>query len=132
MKKETTAAAAWSPVQLSAITAAAERTESGLLTNEDVTALAKTEPFVSAGKTLNMVRSKAVNMDMYQKATAKSVGVSGTVTRKIEFVNAIEILASLNKGALASLEKASKPQLEALANALTSKSDKQAADSSKA
>jgi hypothetical protein len=132
MKKVTTTAPAWSTVQLSAITAAAERTESGLLTNEDVTALAKTEPFVNAGKTLNMVRSKAVNMDVYQKATTKSVGVSGTVTRKIEFVNAIEILASLNKGSLASLEKASKPQLEALANALTSKSDKQAADSSKA
>ena len=126
MKKVTTAVPAWSETLLNAINVAVELKGSPL-NNDDVKELAKTAPFVQANKTVNMVRSKAVNMgkEVYQAAAPKSVGVSaGGATRKIEYVKAIEIFANKPTGAFASFEKASKPELEALAGFLAALSDK--------
>lgn len=74
-------------------------------------------------KTVNQIRGKLVSMGIYEKGEAKSVG-NASGTRKIEIVNAIEILLSKNKGSFASLEKANKIELESLCNALTALSDK--------
>ena len=129
MKKVSTVVPAWTEILLAAITSAVTAKGSPL-NNDDVTNLAKTAPFVAAGKTVNMVRSKAVNMgkEVYQAAAPKSVGVSGVVVRKIKLVEAIETLANLKKGSLLSYEKASKPELELLSNSLTKRLDAYDAD----
>lgn len=97
------------------------------LNNEDVKALLSADEC----KNLNVhqLRGKVVHLGYYQKAVAKSVGTGDApVTRKIEFVNAIETMLNKEKGSLASFEKASKPQLEAMANALIALSDTKEAE----
>lgn len=79
------------------------------------------------GKTAAAVRSKLVSMGLYEKNDPRSVGGASS-TRKIEIVNAIEILLSKEKGSFASLEKASKPELEALSAALVALSDRDEAE----
>lgn len=83
-----------------------------------------------AGKTAAAVRSKLVSLGLYEKADpAAAKAAAGTAAqRKIQIVNAIEILTGCGKGTLDTLEKASKPQLEALAKALTLLSDRSNAD----
>lgn len=70
------------------------------------------------GKTAAAVRGKLVSLGIYQKGEPKAVGGASS-TRKSQIVTGIEVLASMPKGSLESLEKASKPQLEALAAALS-------------
>lgn len=83
-----------------------------------------------AGKTAAAVRSKLVSLGLYEKADpAAAKAAAGTAAqRKVQIVTAIEILAGCKKGELDTLEKASKPQLEALAKALTLLSDRSNAD----
>jgi hypothetical protein len=75
------------------------------------------------GKSAAAVRGKLVSMGLYEKGEHRAVGGVNS-TKKIEIVNAIEIFAGMNKGALDSLEKASKPQLEALSAVLANLSDR--------
>ena len=82
-----------------------------------------------AGKTAAAVRSKLVSLGLYEKAdpaAAKAGTAAGQ--RKVQIVTAIEILTGMPKDSLETLEKASKPQLEALAEALTKLSDRSNAD----
>lgn len=79
------------------------------------------------GKTAAQIRGKLVSMGIYQKGEPKAVG-GASQTRKLHIVNSIEILLSQKKGAFASLEKASKAELDALAAALVALSDSKAAD----
>lgn len=83
-----------------------------------------------AGKTAAAVRSKLVSLGLYEKADpAAAKAASGTAAqRKVQIVSAIEILTGMPKNSLETLEKASKPQLEALAKALTQLSDRSNAD----
>lgn len=81
-----------------------------------------------SGKTAAEVRGKLVSLGIYKKSdTPKTVG-GKPAAKKIEIVNAIEILLSMPKNSLESLEKAAKPQLDALAAKLVAMSDKQAAE----
>jgi len=112
----------WTTAQITAIETAFEK-KKAKLNNADVMELVENDPLF-ANKTENMLRSKVVNLGYYEKAVKKSVGsAENGATRKIEYVAALETLASMQKGSLASFEKASKPQLEAFCKALTSKSD---------
>lgn len=83
-----------------------------------------------AGKTVAAVRSKLVSLGLYEKADPAAVKAAGgtAAQRKIQIVSAIEILTGMPKDSLETLEKASKPQLEALAKALTLLSDRSNAD----
>lgn len=77
-----------------------------------------------AGKTAAQCRSKLVSLGEYKKAEeAKKAIAEGGTGKKIEIVNAVEIFAGLAKGSLASLEKASKSELELLARRMTELSD---------
>jgi hypothetical protein len=92
----------------------------GKIANEQLADMAEMPEF--KGKTVNQIRAKTVNMGYYQKAVPKTANAeTGKVTRKMDLVKAIEILSGCSD--LGTLEKASKPQLEALSNALTSISD---------
>lgn len=78
-----------------------------------------------AGKTAAQCRSKLVSLGEYVKAEpAAKTSADVESSRKSGFVKAIEILASLPAGSLASLEKAAKPELQKLAEALTLASDR--------
>lgn len=79
------------------------------------------------GKSAAAIRGKLVSMGIYQKGEPKAVGGASS-TRKIEIVNSIEILLSKPKGSFASLEKASKAELDTLAAALVALSDNKAAN----
>lgn len=77
-----------------------------------------------AGKTAAQCRSKLVQLGEYKKAEeVKKSAAEGGSGKKIEIVNAVEIFAGLAKGSLASLEKASKSELELLARRMTELSD---------
>lgn len=77
-----------------------------------------------AGKTAAQCRSKLVSLGEYVKAEeVKKSAAEGGSGKKIEIVNAIEIFAGLAKGSLASLEKASKSELELLTRRMTELSD---------
>lgn len=77
-----------------------------------------------AGKTAAQCRSKLVQLGQYKKAEeVKKSAAEGGSGKKIEIVNAVEIFAGLAKGSLASLEKASKSELELLARRMTELSD---------
>jgi hypothetical protein len=78
-----------------------------------------------AGKTAAQCRSKLVSLGEYRKAEpAAKTSADVESSRKSGFVKAIEILASLPAGSLASLEKAAKPELQKLAEALTLASER--------
>ena len=118
----------WSAPQLLAIETAFLALPKGTkLNNDDVKVMVELEIFNN--KNVNELRGKIVS-DGYYKAAAKvAVGSGGVkVVRKMEYVTAIEILAGLTVGSLASFEKGSKPQLEALNGALTGMSDRFNAD----
>ena len=74
------------------------------------------------GKTVSMVRGKLVNLGEYVPNAARPTG-GKVATRKISLVRAAEILLSMNEGSLDSLEKASKPDLDRLNEALIALSD---------
>jgi hypothetical protein len=76
------------------------------------------------GKTVASVRSKLVSEKVYVSA-AKATKSGATATRKLETVNGIETILSVEKGSLASLEKGTKAALEILANALVKLSEHQ-------
>jgi hypothetical protein len=81
-----------------------------------------------AGKTAAAVRSKLVSLGLYEKADPTAKAAASVASRKPSIVKAIEILVGVKTGELETLEKASKPQLEALAAALTKLSDRSNAD----
>lgn len=124
----TTTAKTWTPAQESKIESIATVNGTnikGLIPNEDLAKLIETADF--KGKTVNQLRAKIVNMGYYQKATPKTADKeTGKVSRKLDYVKAIEIMTGCTD--LSTLEKASKPQLEALSKALTSLSDTQEAE----
>jgi len=109
----------WTKTQLDAIENGLP--ETGKYDNDSVAELLKGELF--SGKNQSQLRGKIVNLGYYKAAKKIAVGTTGeTPQRKMAFVNTLEIIASMPVGALASFEKASKPQLEALVLALTAKS----------
>jgi hypothetical protein len=116
----------WSAVLLSAIEAKFEA--DGRINNDTVKEMLAADEsiFLAAGKTVNMLRSKIVDLGYYEKAAAKPKIAGKVATRKIEYVEAIQTLTGCTD--LSSLEKASKPQLEMLAGALTTLSDNFNAD----
>jgi hypothetical protein len=81
-----------------------------------------------AGKTAAAVRSKLVSLGLYEKAAPTSKTGAPVGERKGDLVKAIEILTGVKTGMLDTLEKASKPQLAALAEALTKLSDRDNAE----
>lgn len=81
-----------------------------------------------AGKTAAEIRGKLVSLGLYEKSDAPKTVGGKPAAKKIEIVNGIEILLSMPKGSLESLEKAAKPQLDALAATLVKMSDRQQAD----
>lgn len=108
---------AWSDAQVKALTDGykGDNSTAGLIS-------------LCSGKTAAEVRGKLVSLGIYKKSdTPKTVG-GKPAAKKIEIVNAIEILLSMPKNSLESLEKAAKPQLDALAAKLVAMSDKQAAE----
>jgi hypothetical protein len=106
---------AWAVAQITALTAAAETALNGKLSNEDLKILVATPEF--SNKNLQEVRGKAVFMKVYQAAAEKRKVGGEPTQRKMQFVNAISTLTSCTSS-LDSLEKASKPDLEALNSAL--------------
>ena len=94
----------------------------GKIENGSLPEMVKLDEF--KGKTVNQLRAKIVNMGYYKKAEPKTANPeTGQVTRKIDFVKAIQTLTGVND--LGTLEKASKPQLEALSNALVALSEQE-------
>lgn len=112
----------WSADQISAIED--QFSAHGRINNETVKVMQKTELF--AAKSVNMLRSKIVNAGYYQVAEKSSAPAKDAPTRKIAFVKAIEVLTGCKD--LGTLEKASKPQLQALSEALTTLSAQYNAD----
>jgi hypothetical protein len=80
------------------------------------------------GKSAAAVRSKLVSLGVYEKNEPRKVGGASS-TRKIEIVHAIETMLSKDRDSLASLEKASKAELDALSKAIIAISDNQEAES---
>lgn len=117
--KKTTPSAGWTDTQIAALKAA----YNGDNSTEALAALV-------AGKSAAMARSKLVNLGLYIKAdpAAKTAEGKPAKSSKIQLVNAIEILLSQPVDSLNTLEKASKPQLEALAATLAKLSNKSDAD----
>lgn len=76
-----------------------------------------------AGKTAAQCRSKLVSLKAYRKTETAAEKAGSEPARKVSIVAAIEIFAGVPKGALETLEKAAKPQLELLARRLTELSD---------
>ena len=100
------------------------------ITNAQVNELTAAGGDLSGILSASQLRGKAVSMGHYQKKTeAEKSSENGTSqTRKSEYVNALEIFASMPKGSLESLGKGKKPELEALVNALSARNDSQSAD----
>lgn len=119
----------WSKVQEQKIEEIASTMPKGLISNEDLADISKLPEF--AGKTPNQIRSKTVTLGYYQKAQPKTASADGkpATVRKADYVKAIEILTGVKD--LGTLEKASKPQLEALSKALTKLSDQENAKQGK-
>ena len=114
---KTTTSNDWTKAQVEAIENAVE-IKGENLNNDDVKNLVTGNALFTNIKSVPMLRSKVVNLGYYQKAAPKSVGSTGTPTvRKMDYVEALQTLSGVDD--LKTLEKASKPQLEALANALT-------------
>ncbi len=75
------------------------------------------------------VRSKLTNAGVYVKDDKSKKTTTGKAsTSKIETCRAIAVIAGLQKDGLDTLQKGNKAELEALAAALVSMSDSQAAD----
>lgn len=118
MTKTTTAKVpAWSDAQVKALTEGykGDNSTAGLIA-------------LVSGKTPAEVRGKLVSLGIYVKSDAPKTVGGKPAAKKIEIVNGIEILLSMPKGSLESLEKAAKPQLDALAATLVKMSDRQQAD----
>ena len=114
----------WSKVQRAKIEAIATLNGTviaGKISNDQLADMAEMPEF--KGKTVNQIRAKTVNLGFYQKAAPKTAtaATGDKPTRKLDLVKAIEVLTGCND--LGTLEKASKPQLEALSAALVSISD---------
>lgn len=77
--------------------------------------------------TARMVQSKASSMKIYAAGvgTKQPESAGEQPARKIQIVNAVETLLSLPKNSLDTLEKASKAQLQKLANALVQLSEQE-------
>lgn len=117
--KKATPSAGWTDAQIEALKA-------GYKGDNSTTALAA----LVAGKTAAMARSKLVNLGLYIKADPAAKTADGTTAKKLgktQLVASVEILLSMPTDSLNTLEKASKPQLEALAATLVALSDKAAA-----
>jgi hypothetical protein len=80
------------------------------LDNEKVKELANTEPFKSAGKSAQAIRSKAASMKIYA-CTEKGSNNSKSADPKIEYILKIEKALNLPKLSLATLEKANKGEI---------------------
>jgi hypothetical protein len=121
----------WSKIQEAKIEAIATvngTIVAGKIANDQLEGMVEMPEF--AGKNVNQLRAKIVNLGYYQKAVAKTADkTTGKVTRKLDLVKAIEIFTGCSD--LGSLEKASKPQLEALSNALINISDQYNAENPK-
>jgi hypothetical protein len=102
--------------QIAVLEAFAASAEFGKITNDDVKVLVRTEDF--EGKTVSMVRGKVVAMKLYKTADASTSAVVSTTLRKSDYVTSIEEYLSINEGSLASLEKASKKDLQLVIEAL--------------
>lgn len=113
--KKATPSAGWTDAQIEALKA-------GYNGDNSADALAA----LVAGKTAAMARSKLVNLGLYIKADPATKAADGKPAKsnKIQLVNAIEVLLSQPVDSLNTLEKASKPQLEALAAALAKANNK--------
>lgn len=100
------------------------------LTNQQVNELTSKGGELSGKLSASQLRGKAVSAGYYQKKTEQEkASEHGTSqTRKSAYVSSIETMLSLQAGALESLGKGKKPELELLTNALIAMSDKQAAD----
>lgn len=71
-------------------------------------------------KTVPMVRSKLVSLKEYVPNKPRATGSNGSApVRKLALVNSVAEKLELDKGALASFEKGSKADLEALLAAIT-------------
>lgn len=116
----------WTPAQIEIIETFASQQASKLIDAESIKTLAENDAFKA--KTVPMLRSKVVNLGYYKKAEKARVVGAPVAKRKLEYVSAIEIFTSLPAGSLASLEKASKPELEKLNAALVALNDTQAAE----
>lgn len=103
----------WSKAQIEAIED--QFAAHGRINNDTVKVMQKTELF--AAKTVNMLRSKIVNTGYYQVAEKSSAPAKDAPIRKLAYVKAIEALTGCSD--LSTFEKASKPQLQALSEALT-------------
>jgi hypothetical protein len=66
------------------------------------------------GTTLHSVRSKLVNMELYEAPDAKKKVGGASSIRKMDIVRSIAGALDLNPKILESFEKATKPELEAL------------------
>jgi|TARA_B110000977_G_C11031647_1_gene475499 hypothetical protein len=102
--------------QIEALETFAAATESGMITNDDVKQLIKSDDF--EGKTASMVRGKVVAMKLYKTVETSARPASASVLRKSDFVSSIEELLSLNEGSLPSFEKASKKDLQLLVDTM--------------
>ena len=86
---------------------------------------------LNPAKTVAAIRSKLVSLGMYKKAdatTAKTADGKAAPAKKLAIVGTIEILLGLPSESLTSLEKASKAELQRIADQLVSLSERQAAD----
>ena len=98
----------WTPAMVSILTSSytGDNTQLGKIATE------------IGGKTIAMVRGKLVSEGLYKPNVKTAVG-GKVATRKISLVRSAEIFLSLHEGALDSFEKASKPDLDRLIEALS-------------
>lgn len=82
------------------------------------------------GKSVAAIRSKLVSLGVYKKAdpAAKTADGKAQPAKKLAIVGTIEILLGLPAESLNSLEKASKAELQKIADQLVNISERQAAD----
>jgi hypothetical protein len=81
------------------------------LDNEKVKELANTEPFKSAGKSAQAIRSKAASMKIYSCTEKGSNNSKSAEPKKIEYILKIEKALNLPKLSLATLEKSNKGEI---------------------
>lgn len=92
--------------------------------NDGCKALVKDPDFAKAGKSIAMIRGKAISLGIYQKSDPSSKP-AGTVAKpqKQQLVDAIATLVSAPKSSLDSLVKGNREALELLNNQLIAMSE---------
>lgn len=127
MPTTTTKAPLWNKKQEDAIETIFS--DSGRIKNADLQGILtedqETKTPIFNGKNVAELRGKVVKMGYYQIVTKTTTSGKEAPQRKMSYVKAAETMLNISAGSLDTFEKASKPQLEVLVNALKTINDSQ-------